>query len=60
MVFVDIFSGIFVAEQAGVIVTDFDGNKVKCSDDVKSVHDVVVSENPTLHEQVLAKIAQCK
>jgi len=58
--FVDIFSGINIAEQAGVVVTDFDGNKVKCSDNVKSVHDVVVSENPTLHEQVLAKIAQCK
>lgn len=58
--FVDIFSGILVAEQAGVIVTDFDGNKVKCLDDVKSVHDVVVSENPTLHEQVLVKIAVCK
>ena len=58
--FVDVFSGIYIAEQAGVVVTDFEGNPVKCSDNVKSVHDVVVSTNAALHDMVLGKIAECK
>ena len=58
--FVDIFSGIYVAEQAGAVVTDFDGNHVSCSDDVESVFDVVASANPALHEKVLAMIATCR
>ena len=58
--FVDVFSGIYIAQQAEVVVTDFEGNPVKCSDNVKSVLDVVVSSNSTLHEEVLKKIAECK
>ncbi|MCM8816393.1 MAG: hypothetical protein NC913_02640 [Candidatus Omnitrophica bacterium] len=58
--FVDVFSGIFIAQQAEVIVTDFAGNKVRCSDNVKTVLDVVVSTNPQLHEKVLAKIRECE
>jgi len=58
--FVDVFSGIFVAEQAEVIVTDFNGNKVVCSDNVKTVLDVVVSTNEVLHEKVLRKIRECE
>jgi fructose-1,6-bisphosphatase/inositol monophosphatase family enzyme len=57
--FVDVFSGIYVAMQADTVVTDFKGNEVKCSDNVHSVLDVVATTNPTLHEQVLDKIAQC-
>jgi len=57
---VDVFSGIFVAQQAGAAVTDFDGNEVKFTENVKTVHDVVASTNPTLHEKVLEKIADCK
>jgi fructose-1,6-bisphosphatase/inositol monophosphatase family enzyme len=58
--FVDVFSGIYIAQQAGVVVTDFKGNPVRCSDNVKTVHDVVVTTNPALHEKVLAKIAACE
>jgi fructose-1,6-bisphosphatase/inositol monophosphatase family enzyme len=57
--FVDVFSGIYVAVQAEVVVTDFKGNEVKCSDDVHSVLDVVATTNAALHEKVLDKIAQC-
>lgn len=57
--FVDVFSGIYVAVQAGAVVTDFDGNEVKCSDNVESILNVVASTNPTLHEKVLAKVAEC-
>jgi len=55
--FVDIFSGIMVAQQAGAVITDFQGNPVKCSDDVESIHDVVASSNPKLHEMVLGLIS---
>ncbi|MCK4601517.1 MAG: hypothetical protein KAU28_03570 [Phycisphaerae bacterium] len=58
--FVDVFSGIMVAEQAGAVVTDFQGDPVRCSDDVESVHDVVASSNPTLHEKVLGLISACR
>lgn len=58
--FVDVFSGIYIAQQAEVVVTDFEGNPVTCSDNVKTVLDVVVSSNATLHEEVLKKIAECK
>ena len=58
--FVDIFPGTYIAKQAGCVVTNFDGSEVVCSDNVKSLHDVVASANPALHEEVLALIAECK
>jgi len=58
--FVDIFSGVMVAEQAGAVVTDFDGNAIRCSDNVQSVHNVVASSNPSLHEKVLGLISSCQ
>ncbi len=57
--YVDIFSGVYIAQQAEVVVTDFQGNPVKPTDDVKTVHDVVATTNPALHEVVLKKIAEC-
>jgi len=58
--YVDIFSGIFIAQQAETVVTDFEGNPVRADDNVKSVRDVVATTNRALHEKVLAKIAECK
>jgi len=58
--FVDNFSGVFVAMQAGCVVTDFDGNPVRASDNVKSVQDILASTNETLHNKVLELIAECK
>ncbi len=58
--FVDVFSGIFVAEQAEVVVTDFKGNRITCGDNVKTVLDVVVSTNPTLHKKLLEEISNCE
>ena len=57
--YVDVFSGIYIAQQAGVVVTDFEGNPVKPSDDVKTLWDVLVCTNTELHEEVLAAIAKC-
>ncbi len=58
--FVDIFSGLMVAEKAGVVVTDSQGNPVRCSDNVETVYDVVASSNPALHEKVLNLISECE
>jgi len=58
--YVDVFSGIYIAEQAGAVISDFDGNPVKASDDVKTLWDVVVTTNPMLHKEVLAAIAECR
>ena len=58
--FVDIFSGLQVALGAGCPVTDFDGNAIRCSDNVKQVLDVVCSTNEELHEKVLKKIGECR
>ena len=58
--FVDIFSGIMIAEKAETVVTDFDGNPVRCSDNVESLWDVVCTTNRTLHDKVLQAIADCR
>ena len=58
--FVDVFSGIFIAEQAGAIVTDFEGKSVRFVDNVKSVFDVVASTSEAVHKKVLERIGQCK
>ena len=58
--FVDVFSGIYIAQQAGAVVTDFDGNEVKFVPDEETVWDVVASTNKTLHDKILQSIADCK
>ncbi len=58
--FVDVFSGIYIAQQAGAVVTDFEGNDVEFVADEETVWDVVATTNQTLHEQVLSAIADCR
>lgn len=58
--FVDIFSGIQVALQAEVVVSDFDGRPVRCEDNVHGLYDVVASTNRKLHDQVLSLISKCR
>ena len=58
--YVDVFSGIYVAMQAGAVVTDFDGKEVRCGHDAQTLHDVVASTNATLHEKALDRIAACR
>lgn len=58
--FVDVFSGIYIAQQAGAVVTDFDGNAVEFVADEQTVWNVVATTNQTLHEQVLSAIANCR
>ena len=58
--FVDVFSGIQIAEKGEAVVTDFDGNPIRCCDNVKTVWDVLVTTNETLHAKILEEIAKCK
>lgn len=58
--FVDVFSGIYIAQQAGAVVTDFDGNAVQFEADEETVWDVVATTNQKLHDEVLSAIADCK
>lgn len=51
--YVDVFSGIQVAQMAGAVVTDFGGRQVKCHDNIETLHDVVACTNQALHEKVL-------
>jgi fructose-1,6-bisphosphatase/inositol monophosphatase family enzyme len=59
--YVDIFSGIQLAQQSGLIITDFDGNNIpKPTEDHETVFDVLVSRTQVLHDQTLAKIAESR
>lgn len=58
--YVDVFSGIQIAQQAGVVVTGFSGEAVHADDNHETLHDVVASTNRALHERVLELIAQCR
>ena len=58
--FVDVFSGITIAQRAGAVVTDFTGNPVAFEDNIHGMYDVVACTNETLHEQVLSLIAKCE
>jgi fructose-1,6-bisphosphatase/inositol monophosphatase family enzyme len=58
--FVDVFSGIYVAQQAGAVVTDFEGSPVHFEPDEETVWDVVATTNQELHEKVLDSIQNCK
>jgi fructose-1,6-bisphosphatase/inositol monophosphatase family enzyme len=58
--FVDVFSGIYIARQAGAVVTDFDGNPVEFVAEEQTVWDVLATTNQALHQQVLSAIADCR
>ncbi len=59
--FVDVFSGIEIARQAGAVISDFEGNPFHLqTDNPRTTYDVLASRNQNLHDQILAKLAQCK
>ncbi len=57
---VDVFSGLQIALEAELVVTDLGGGEVRCVEEVKSEHDILVTTNPSLHEKVLGLIASCR
>lgn len=57
---IDVFSGMGVAQMAGAVVTDFDGNDVPFSDDINRRFYVIASANRDLHETILGIVADIK
>jgi fructose-1,6-bisphosphatase/inositol monophosphatase family enzyme len=51
--FVDVFSGLPIAEKAGAIITNFKGEKVKFNPDLNKRFNIVCSRNVQLHTEVL-------
>jgi len=59
--YVDIFSGLDIANKAGLAVSDFDGKPFKLTtDDCQTTYNVVTSRNQRIHDLVLEKLASCK
>lgn len=58
--FVDVWSGLPVAEKAGCVLTDFAGNPVRFTADINARFHVICSCNPKLHQQVLETVKQCR
>ena len=56
--FVDVFPGLFIAQQAGAVVTTFQGEEVVFSPDLNRRYDIVCSATRELHQQVLAQLAE--
>jgi len=49
----EVFSGVYVAERAGCVVTGWDGAPVRFRPDIHALHSLVCSANPRLHGEVL-------
>lgn len=49
----EVFSGIYIAERAGCVVTGWDGAPVRFRPDIHALHTLVCSANPRLHGEVL-------
>ena len=49
----EVFSGIYIAERAGCVVTQWDGAPVAFRPDLHALHTLVCSANPHLHGEVL-------
>ena len=58
--FVDVFTGLAVAQKAGCVITDYEGNPPMFEPDVNKHYNIVCSANDTLHEQVLETLKECK
>ena len=56
--FVDVFPGLFIAQQAGAVVSTFQGEEVTFSPDLDRRYDIVCSATTELHQQVLAQLAE--
>ncbi|MFC2075667.1 inositol monophosphatase family protein [candidate division KSB1 bacterium] len=56
--FVDVMSGLPVAEKAGCVITDYAGNSVPFEADIDQRYYIVCSANQGLHDQVLDILAR--
>jgi fructose-1,6-bisphosphatase/inositol monophosphatase family enzyme len=56
--FVDVFTGLAIAQKAGCIISTFEGEKVPFNVDINSRYNVVCSANEKLHQQVLDTLSK--
>jgi len=49
----EVFSGVYIAERAGCVVSGWDGAPVRFRPDIHALHSLVCSANPRLHGEVL-------
>ena len=54
--YVEIFSGVAVAQRAGCTVTTFDGGELEFEDNIEGSYNVLCSATPELHEKVLDEL----
>lgn len=54
--FVEIFSGVAVAQRAGCVVTTFTGGELRFEDNIEGSYNVLCSATPELHETMLAEL----
>jgi fructose-1,6-bisphosphatase/inositol monophosphatase family enzyme len=52
----EVYSGAYIAERAGCVVTGWDGSPVRFTPDIHAVYRLVCSANVVLHRQVLAAL----
>ncbi len=58
--FVDVYTGIAVAQKAGCILTDYDGNPPVFEADINKRSNIICSANQSIHEQVFEVLKECK
>lgn len=59
--YMDLYSSLPIALNAGVIVTDFEGRPFRLdTDDHRGVYNVVAARNQRIHAQVMEKLAACR
>ncbi len=58
--FVDVYTGLAIAEKAGCILTDYEGNIPKFKPDINMRSNIICSANQSIHEQVLEILKECK
>ncbi|MCK4966826.1 hypothetical protein KAS50_07335 [bacterium] len=57
--FVDVFTGLAIAENAGCVITDYNGNPPEFTVDINARFNLVCSANKSLHEQILESLKEC-
>ncbi len=59
--YMDLFSSLPIALNAGAVVTDFEGRPFRLqNDDHRAVYNVVAGRNERIHAQVMEKLATCR
>jgi len=54
--YIEIFSGVAVAQRAGCTVTTFEGEELVFEDNIEASYNVLCSATPELHEKVLNQL----